>query len=666
MCGIAGTAALADVLPPSARAMTVRMGEALIRRGPDGAGSWSDDHVALSHRRLAVLDVSAAGAQPMESASGRFVVVFNGEIYNFTALSTELQATGWLPHTTCDTEVLLAAVERWGLEAAVQRFDGMFAFALYDRTDQVLSLVRDRFGEKPLVYAVRGDRVWFASEVRGLEASDMPPMTISRQATVNYFRVGHVSGTHTIYSGVHRVAPATIVSFDLTQRPGTGGGPRIQQYWNLPGPPMPVSLSAAPADDTGLTGEQSDELLEILTRSVGDRLVSDRPLGAFLSGGIDSSLACALAAGQTSGALKTFTMGWDDTEYDESVQAAGVAQHLGSDHTDVRLDRADAAETALSLGTLMDEPHADYSQIAVLMVSRAARTELVVALSGDGGDEMFAGYNRHTWLPRVTRLRNRVPHRTRGPLANGLRAMAPALTALSRPLPASRRPRMLDDKLTKLANTIDSPDAATAYDDVITLNPSIGQPQDLPEVVLAALASRDPSVALWGLRAADLHGYLPDDVLTKVDRATMAVSLESRTPYLHAGLAEFAMHLPPGALVFNGRGKQPLRRLLASLLPGADFSQTKMGFGVPIASLLRHELAELLECSISDFRSRTPPPELDAINWEGMRQQLMDGDDSVAHKLWTLVAFEVWARRLAQFPGWEDPEAASAPTSSVG
>lgn len=665
MCGIAGTAIIESVLPSSARSVAVSMGEALIHRGPDGAGIWNDDHVALSHRRLAVLDISAAGAQPMESASGRYVAVFNGEIYNFLALSGELQATGWKPATTCDTEVLLAAIEHWGLSRAVQRFDGMFAFALYDRTNQVLSLVRDRFGEKPLVYARRGNRVWFASEVRALEASDMPAMTISREASLSYFRLGHVPGIHTIYSGVHRVAPGTIVSFNLAKRAVTGVGQEVHRYWELPGPPHPKPSAPGTASDDEFTGDEHDELLEILTRSVGDRLVSDRPLGAFLSGGIDSSLACALAAGQTSGALKTFTMGWDDAEYDESVQAAGIAQHLGSDHTDVRLDRRDAAETALSLGTLMDEPHADYSQIAVLMVSRAARTELVVALSGDGGDEMFAGYNRHTWLPRVTRLRNRIPQRTRGPLANSLSAISPALTALSRPLPVNRRPRLLGDKFIKLANAINSPDASSAYDDVITLNPSIGTRTELPAVIRAALASNDPAIALWGLRAADVHGYLPDDVLTKVDRATMAVSLESRTPYLHPDLAEFAMHLSPAALIANGRGKQPLRKLLATLLPGADFSQTKTGFGVPIASLLRFELAELLECSITDFRTRTPPPELEAVDWEGLRHQLVHGDDSVAPRLWTLVAFELWARRLAQFPGWEEPEAVVAPAAPL-
>lgn len=651
MCGLAGTATFDSALPPSAVAIAERMGRTLFLRGPDGAGSWGDDQVALSHQRLAILDTSDAGAQPMISASGRYVIVFNGEIYNFHELSAELTGTGWHPTTTSDTEVLLAAVERWGLDAALRRFDGMFAFALYDRTDKVVSLVRDRFGEKPLVYATRGSRLWFASEVRALEVADLPSLTISRTAVADYFRYGYVPGTQTIYHDVWRVAPASIVSFNLAGGVRNPGSPTIRHYWEVPGPPA-ATASKHPTGNAR-EGDRDEQLYDLLSGSARNRLVSDRPLGAFLSGGIDSSLTCALAAEHTSGALKTFTMGWDEAEYDESVQAMAVARMLGSNHTDVRLDRTDAATAAASLGNLMDEPHADYSQIGVLLVAQSARRDVIVALSGDGGDEMFAGYNRHAWLPRVTRMRNRIPQRARGPLARGLRAAAPAVATATRPLPVARRPRLVADKLNKLANAIGSADASSAYEDVIALNHAVGRPRSLPMAVVTAMGSSNESVALWGLRAADLHGYLPDDVLAKVDRSTMAVSLESRTPFLSADIAEYAMHLQAGDLIANGRGKQPLRRLLARLLPDADFTQPKTGFGVPIASLLRNELLDLLDSSIAEFRRQAPPAELAGIGWEGLRDRLVAGDDGSAPQLWMLVAFELWVSRLSGFPGWE-------------
>ena len=596
MCGIAGLVSLGGQLTGDSRATAAAMASTMAHRGPDGDGLWIDAWVAFAHRRLAIIDVSDAGAQPMTSSNGRFVITFNGEIYNFGDLGRRLRAEGWHSLGGSDTEVLLGAIEAWGLQSALERADGMFAFALYDRRERTVMLARDRFGEKPLAYCVHGGRLVFASDLRAFATVQGMDMSLDVDATADYFRYGYVTGTRTIYAGITRVPPATVVQFDLT----TGTRAQDVTYWMMPLPQGRAEPGGPPVED----------LEQTLSSSVRRRLVSDRPIGAFLSGGIDSSLVCALAAEASTGPLKTFTMGWEDTEYDESKQAAAVASALGTDHHEIRLGRQDVVTSVERLASVMDEPFADSSQLAVLLVATRARELVAVALSGDGADELFAGYNRHRWLLSSERVR-RLPHRLRQPSAALLRSGAPWIQRGLRPIPMSRRPRLVGDKVRKWADVVAAASLEEAYQVLLAHDPHQGVPRELACAVKSRLSSADRDDVQWALRVADLTGYMVDDILVKVDRATMAVSLESRTPYLQPDVAALAARMGSAELVGKSGGKQPLRALLRSYLPTVDFDVPKSGFGVPIPSLLRTELRTRLNDAIASHRSRRPPLTID-------------------------------------------------------
>lgn len=383
--------------------------------------------------------------------------------------------------------------------------------------------------------------------------------------------------------------------------------------------------------------------------SVQNRMVSDRPLGAFLSGGIDSSLVCALAARHSEGPLKTFTMGWEDREYDESRQAAAVASALGSEHHDVRLGRSDVVTATQRLGSVMDEPFADSSLLAVLLVASQARKHVVVALSGDGGDELFAGYNRHRWLLRVARAHRSVPRALLNGSGRAATALAPIVERLLSPIPPTRRPRLVADKVRKLATALAASGVESAYQSLIAQDTSFGCERPLPSAVTSCMGSGEDAEVLWALRVADLTGYLPDDVLTKVDRATMAVSLESRTPFLNSDVAALALAMGPRDLIGSDGGKQPLRLLLRRLLPDVDFSQTKAGFGVPFISLMRQELRDLLGDAVETHVRRTPPV---GPVWPVLFSRFQEGDDVPATLLWTLLMFEMWANEQPSTLTW--------------
>lgn len=635
MCGLTGIAAIGHELDEAeARATTEAMSGCLRHRGPDAAGMWNDRRVVLGHQRLAVLDVSDAGAQPMTSPSGRYVVVYNGEIYNHRELGCQLEETGWHARGHSDTEVLLAGIDAWGLDRFLEQADGMFAFALYDRDERQLSLVRDRFGEKPLVYGDHDRKLHFSSEVRSFTLVPGFDRTLNTSATADFFRYSYIPGDQTIFRGVHRVPPATIIEFDLTgQRP-----PAHRRYWTLGEEPP------APHD-----GDIEAALLERLSTSVRTRLVSDRRIGAFLSGGIDSSLVCALAAKHIPGVLSTFTMGWDEAAYDESEQAARVASALGSDHHDVRLGRDDVVGAVERLGTVMDEPFADSSQLAVLLVATFAREHVVVALSGDGGDELFGGYNRHRWLLATRGLRHCLPESVRRPLAAAAHRSAPLVEWLSNAIPISHRPRLVADKVRKLATTVAEPTLEHAYQSLLAFDRGVGEARSLPRAAAEAMAAYDERSLLWAIRLADLDGQLPDDMLAKVDRATMSVSLESRAPFLQSEVAELALALGPADLFGPSGGKQVLRRVLDQLLPSVDFSQPKTGFGVPLASFLREELRPRLTEAVLAHTARQSPV---ALNWPALAHQLDTRDDAPAALLWSLLMFELWASNLPFEVSW--------------
>lgn len=632
MCGLAGMAALVGALPRDAGDRVAAMSGALEHRGPDARGSWMDDRLALGHRRLSVIDLSEAGSQPMISQSGRFVLAFNGEIYNHGELRSSLAAGGWRPNGTSDTEVILGGMEAWGFDRLVPRLDGMFALAVYDRAEGTLVLARDRFGEKPLAHCERDGQLLFASELRAFDRVPGLDLQLDPASTGDYFRYGYVPGRSTIYAGVHRVPPATAVEYRL----GTGAAPRVWQYWQLPRRAGRSSVA------------DPERLEELLSASVRRQLVADRPVGAFLSGGIDSALICAVAARHT-GRLTTFNMGWDVADHDESDQAAAVAAALGTDHHAVSLSRADAVAAVGRLPEVMDEPFADPSQLSVLLVSTMAREHVVVALSGDGGDELFAGYNRHRWLLNVRGMQRRIPRRVRRRGAQVANRAAPFLDSALRPIPTTVRPRLVADKVRKLGRALAAPTTLQAYQALLALTADVGSPLSISEEIAHALASDDLDEVLWGLRCADLTGWLPDDVLTKVDRATMAVSLESRAPFLQPDIAGLALSLGADALLAPSGGKQPLRALLQRLLPGVDFAQKKAGFGMPADSLLRNELADTLTDAVRTHRSRRSPVPLD---WCAMHARFRAGDEASGPMLWTLLMFELWADSLTRTLTW--------------
>jgi asparagine synthase (glutamine-hydrolysing) len=618
MCGIFGVVGLQSPLPRGTESLVRAGTDALLHRGPDGAGYWIDDHVSFGHCRLSIIDLTTSGSQPMESPSGRYVITYNGEIYNHRELADSLMALGWYARGNSDTEVFLGAIDQWGLESTLHRVDGMFAFALFDRFSRRIHLARDRFGEKPLHYFSQGNLVWFGSEIKALETVTDFPRRLDPQALNSYFRYGYVPSPNTVYAAVRRILPATVATWDIET-----GRHTVETYWN----PRTCASST------------NEDLLALLDESVRRRTISDRPLGAFLSGGIDSSLVAALAARHVSGPLRTYTMAWEQLEYDESSQAARVSSAIGSSHTEIRLGRQDVISSIAELGRVLDEPFADSSLLASFLVSKETRRHVVVALSGDGGDELFGGYNRHRWLPRVDRL-HQVPRPIRAAAARALFAASGTIERLMSPISLERRPRLVGDKVRKLARALGAGDLLSAYETTIAVDDSISGGLDIQIDLRSDLLSRDPVRTVRALRTIDLLTYLPDDILHKVDRSTMACGLESRAPFLQPDVATAALALQPFELFDDIGGKKPIREILERLIPDVSFIAPKSGFGVPVGSLLRGELRPMLEESVATFVRRGLPVDVRARD---SVEQLLQGDDSPQHKLWAVLMFEIWA-----------------------
>lgn len=646
MCGFAGVAGFNRRLSSLDDGLVTLMRGTLLHRGPDASGKWSDESVSLGHQRLSILDISDAGSQPMLSASERFVLVFNGEIYNFRELAEQLAHTEWSPRSGSDSEVLVEALAAWGIEKTLQRADGMFAFAFYDTQTKHLVLGRDRFGEKPLYYGVQNDSLFFASELRAFDVTGGPSLVLDEKATVDYFRYGFVPAPETIYQGFFKVRPGTTVHFDLSQPSPHSEKTEFpaHRYWEVP--------SFNGTSDQRNSEEIDEELLVVLRQSVSQRLVSDRPLGAFLSGGIDSSLTCALAASQMSGSLQTFNMGWRDREFDESKQARAVANAIGSIHHQVEMSLTEIADVVARVGEVLDEPNADGSIIGMYLVAREARRHFVVALSGDGGDELFGGYNRHLWLSRSAVVRARTPRSVRRAMSKTLMRSSPLLQTLSRPLPLSRRPRLVSDKMRKLGRALAVDDGRAAYEAVLAINSELPGQLRFSSELVDSLNSRDRSNLLWGLRSADILWYLPDAILSKVDRSAMAVSLETRSAFLNPEVARIAMGMSYGQLLEDAQGKRPLRRLLDDLIPDCDFSSPKTGFGTPFARLMRGEAADLTVQSLQRFQARSLPADLQSIDWPRIQQEFFDGDDNRALQIWSVLVFELWASQRQHAVAW--------------
>jgi asparagine synthase (glutamine-hydrolysing) len=633
MCGIAGLLhqRSAFELEMTAQAMA----DAIRHRGPDDGGVWVDEEagLALSHRRLSILDLSAAGHQPMVSTDGRWVISYNGEVYNHAALRAELEAMGVAFRGHSDTETLVEAVARFGVRAVLPRLAGMFALALWDRQERCLVLARDPMGIKPLYWGRHNGALLFASELKAIRALPWFVPEIDRDAVAGFLRFGYVPAPSSIYRGISKLPPGCL----LTLRPGAE--PVVEPYWSLQkvalaGQAKPLALS----DD-----EATDSLEALLKQVIGEHMISDVPLGAFLSGGIDSSAVTALM--QTAGgrSVRTFTIGYDEGGYDESAHARAVAEYLGTVHTDLRATAADARAVIPRLAEWYDEPFADSSQIPTFLVSELTRRSVTVALSGDGGDELFAGYNRHAQAPRIEQLLG-LP----APLRKAGAGLISAVSAegwdgaLSM-LPQGMRPRLLGNKLHKLARLLSSVDGDEAYARLVGFWPD-------GLVSGGHLPRRDPSYAegLPGLvermQLMDATTYLPDDILTKVDRATMAVSLEARVPFLDHRVVEWAWRLPRGQRLRDGQSKWLLRQVLYRHVPRELIDRPKMGFAVPIAAWLRGPLRawadDLLSPDSFAAHGLIDPGPIRAAWVEHLA-----GRGSWDQHLWIVLMFQAWWRR---------------------
>jgi len=661
MCGIAGV--LGGEITPQ---IILRMTKAVAHRGPDDEGVWLDTEagIGLGHRRLAIIDVSAAGHQPMQSVSGRFVITFNGEIYNYPDLRADLEAQGhrvdWRGHS--DTEILLAGFDLWGVKATLERAMGMFALALWDKQDRTLILARDRLGEKPLYYGRQGglsSPFLFGSELKALaQHPDFNP-EIDREALDLYVRYLAVPAPLSIYRGISKLLPGTML------RVSAGSEPRIEAYWSgadvaRAGVADPLSLSPEAA---------TDELEALLEHVVGRQMVSDVPLGAFLSGGIDSSTVVAIMQKLSPRPVKTFTVGFHDEAFNEAPHAKAVAHHLGTDHNEFYVSAQQAMDVIPRLPEMYDEPFADSSQIPTHLISALARTQVTVALSGDGGDEIFGGYDRYLFAARLWKKVAAIPAPIRS-AAGRLMAGVPqdAWTALGEKggslLPDTLRVRRLGEKVRKVAPLLSAPSLDSFYEGVIASWPS-----DARLIVDRPASSRTLSHDLRGLddvqrmMARDMLGYLPDDVLAKVDRAAMAVSLETRVPLLDPEVVAFAWRLPLDFKLRGGTSKWILRQVLHRHVPKELIERPKTGFGVPLDDWLRGPLRDWA-ANLLDPRRLASEGFFNAGSiseaWKG---QLKGQANS--SKLWTVLMFQSWLDAIRSAPGAGAPRATMPAVSAL-
>lgn len=618
--------------------------DTLIHRGPDDVGTWFDPSsgIALGHRRLSILDLSPQGHQPMHSACGRYVVSFNGEIYNFKILRNELEAFGYRFKSQSDTEVLLSTVSQWGIFEAVKRFVGMFAFALWDKKEHILHLVRDRLGEKPLYYGWMGNTFIFGSELKALRAHPDFKAEINRNALALYLRHNYIPAPYTIYNDIYKLLPGTVLSIsELSPKSSIGPIP----YWC-------VSDAIARGKSEIFTGTAEAAVKHIdklLRDAVKSQMVADVPLGAFLSGGIDSSTVVALMQAQSNRPVKTFTIGFNEPGYNEAIYARKVAEHLKTDHTEIYVTPEQAMAVIPRLPALYDEPFSDSSQIPTFLVSELARKHVKVSLSGDGADELFGGYSRYFLAAKIAGKIESMPKYVRTIFGRGIKSFSPkswdtVFRMIDPVLPKRVRQDLPGDKLYKFVDILQSNGIKEVYRKLVSH-------WDKPESIVIGSAEPATFLSEWEkiehltdvekMMVSDMMMYLPGDILTKVDRASMGNSLEARVPFLDHRLVEFAWQIPESMKIREGQGKWLLRQVLYQYVPKEMVERPKTGFGIPLDAWLRGPLKEWADNLLGEDRLRREGffrPEPIRQKWN----EHLSGRQNWQHHLWDILMFQAW------------------------
>jgi asparagine synthase (glutamine-hydrolysing) len=631
MCGLSGCLDISLQRGASElELIATQMSDTLAHRGPDDRGVWVDAEagVALGHCRLSIIDLSPEGHQPMVSASGRYVIVFNGEVYNFKALRQALEASGAFFRGHSDTEVMLEAFSQWGVEKAVRRLNGMFAFALWDRKERRLHLVRDRLGEKPLYYGWMGSAFLFGSELKSLCAHPTFRGEIDRNAVALYLRHNYIPAPYSIYKEIYKLPAGMMLTLNLSEGRSL---PRPAPYWSF----REVAEAGMAHPFEGSVEEATDALEALLKDAVKLRMEADVPLGAFLSGGIDSSVVVALMQAQSKQAVKTFTIGFSEKGYNEADYAKAVAEYLETDHTELYVTPEEAMAIIPSLPALYDEPFADSSQIPTFLVSKLARQHVTVSLSGDGGDELFGGYRRYFIVQRLWNQIGSIPGGIRNIIARGARGV-------SHWMPCAHQAE-------RLAEILEVESAEAMYRAAIS---HTNKPTDVVFDAVEPSTVFDES-GVWietphlieQMMYLDTLTYLPEDILTKVDRASMGVGLEARVPLLDHRVVEFAWRLPLSMKIQHGRGKDPLFRILRKYVPSRLFERSKMGFGIPLAEWLRGPLREWGEALLNDEQLQRDCffyPEKVRRVWK----EHLSGKWNRQYFLWNLLMFQSWLRTI--------------------